>query len=98
MAQQTINNGESGSSVRTKLNAMFTELYPKKVSITSSGTAIVFTTPVPIDTPFEVFPVSCMFAGQSVGVYFEDITRFGFTAYSAEPSATLLYNVLTFPE
>ncbi len=27
MAQQPINNGESGSSVRTKLNAMFAELY-----------------------------------------------------------------------
>jgi len=35
MAKQTINNGESGSSIRTKLNAMFTELYSHVTSATS---------------------------------------------------------------
>lgn len=31
MSKQTINNGESGSSVRSKLNANFTDLYPEVV-------------------------------------------------------------------
>lgn len=43
MAIQTINNGETGSAVRGKLNAMFSELYssmnlPVKISNVSSNT------------------------------------------------------------
>lgn len=96
MAQQDFVNGENGGSVRAKIKSNFSELYPKKIEITDQGTDIVFNTPVPIATEFEVYPISCMFAGQSVGVYFSDITRFGFTAISAEPNATLLWNVITF--
>jgi len=45
MAQQTINNGESGLSVRNKLNNMFGELYnslviPMKLTGVSANTAL----------------------------------------------------------
>ncbi len=36
MAQQTLNDGEAGSSFRGKLNAMFTEVYAAIASLTSS--------------------------------------------------------------
>lgn len=39
MAQQTINNSESGLSVRNKLNANFTELYTGKDSVTVNAFA-----------------------------------------------------------
>ena len=38
MAQQTLNNGESGSSFRGKLNSMFGELYGQSPTVTVDGT------------------------------------------------------------
>lgn len=82
--------------IRGQLNSMFNELYPIRAQITDQGTQITFNPSIPINTEFEVILISCMYLGQSVGVGFSNITRLGMTATSAEPNATLIYQILTF--
>ena len=96
MAQRKFTNGEGGDSVRSKIDNNFAELYPKRINITDQGTPIVFSTPIPIDTEFEVIPIACQYIGQNVGVVLSDVTRLGMTATSAEPNATLFYQILTY--
>jgi hypothetical protein len=98
MAQQNFSNGESGQSVRDKITANFTELYPKRIQITDQGTPITFNPIVPDGVLFEIIPISCRYLGQDVGVSFENVTESGMVARSAEPIAILIYQILTFPE